>query len=150
MLQSSTSFIAISHLINLVSIQPLTIAGSLKMLPADYMETLFSYWAIFSDRAVVRDHNREQPSATFSDYRRSKHVSVIEIYPTLHLLAYFVYVLLVVKTMSFVTLLLNSSILHSMPQRPNTETLMQEIRKYECLYDRYSKEHKDKCKKMNV
>ena len=50
----------------------------------------------------------------------------------------------------FKTLLLNSSILHSMAQRPDIETLKEENRKYECLYNRYRKEYKDKYKKTNT
>lgn len=52
-----------------------------------------------------------------------------------HLLAYFVYVLLDVKALSFVVLLLNSSIPYSMAQRS--------------ILNPYSKEYKDKYKKMS-
>ena len=72
--------------------------------------------------------------AIVSDYMETLFSDrAIEIYPTMHILAYFVYVLLDDKTLSFVALLLNSSILHSMAQSPDTETLVEEIRKYECL-----------------
>ena len=39
---------------------------------------------------------------------------------------------------------------YSMAQSPDNENFMEEIRKYECLYNRFSKEYKDKYKKINA
>ena len=37
-----------------------------------------------------------------------------------------------------------------MAQSPATETLMEEIRRFECVYNRQTKEYKEKFKKVNA
>ena len=57
----------------------------------------------------------------------------IEIYSTMHLLAY-----------SVCHMHISLGLKYSVAQSPDNENFMVEIRKYACLNNRFSKEHKDK------
>ena len=81
------------------------IARSLKTLPAIVSDYMET---LFSDRAI-------------------------EIYSTMHLLAY-----------SACHMHISLGLKYSMPQSPDNKTFMEEIRKNECLYNRFSKKYKDK------
>ena len=39
---------------------------------------------------------------------------------------------------------------YSMAQSPDNEDFMEELRKYECLYNRFRKKYKDKYKKISA
>ena len=136
------------------------------------METLLSDYAIVNDRqrssaiaiAEIEKVLSQRGSWATVSNRQRLYGNTFEIYPTMHLLAYFVILFLDVNGQCFDSMSKHcpslhcpwtqvhswTFILHSMAQSPDTETLIAEIQKYECLYNRYSKEYKDKCKKMKA